>query len=151
MTGWPVGASEFPDGIDVADLSGRERAIAHVLFNHVGRENAVTSTDIASFLGIDESNGNPITRGHIRDINLKTGVPIGSCGEGYFVVADRPELRDYMADLNDRIEGIRARQDMVAESFESDPHDAVLAESDHPRQAQFGDLTESDDREVSET
>jgi hypothetical protein len=148
MTGWPVGPSKFPDAIDVTSLSGRERAIAHVLFTHVGRENAVTSSDIASFLGIDESNGNPVTRGLIRDITVKTGVPIASCGEGYFVVADRPELRDYIANLNDRIAGIQRRQDIVVDSYESAPHNAVLADSDHPRQQQLGD--QDTDPEVSD-
>ena len=84
----------------------------------VGVENAITSSTLADRIGVTEPNGNPITRKDILEIMRRTGVPIGSTSEGYFVIATVGELSVYLDHLDERIGGIEERKRLVAANFE---------------------------------
>ena len=100
-------------------MNARQNAIMAVIENRYGRANAISSNLIGTALGIDDGNGNPVVRGDILVIMRETGLPIGSCSDGYFVIVTPRELTDYVGHLEDRIAGIEDRIDLVQRCYEA--------------------------------
>lgn len=112
----------------MADLSDRDLSIREVLLFHRGKSNAITSSELAEAVGIRETNGNPTTRFAIRELIEATGLSVGACSEGYYVIETHRELIDYVDRLDARISGIRKRKRLVSEAFEADEMQQTLAE-----------------------
>ena len=104
-----------------------------ILRSHKGRDDAITSSEIADRLGIPEMNGNPITRREIREIMLQTGEAIGASSEGYFMIETQKELHDYVAYLESRISGIEDRITLVERCYDA-------TEALHPEQIQLTEI-----------
>lgn len=103
-----------------APLTDTQEHIYRILREEaVGRQNAIPSSALGRRVGITDSNGNPETRFAIRDLMEATNAPIGSCADGYFIVAKRHELRDCLADLDSRMQGMRDRKRLLHENFEA--------------------------------
>lgn len=109
-------------------LTPFQRELREVLLDHPGQDNAITSTEIAREMGIADPNGNPVIRGGIRELIKATGLPIGACNQGYYLIQTPSELRRYLRDLDTRIAGIEQRKQLVREAFEREHRQAELTE-----------------------
>lgn len=56
-------------------------------------------------------------RKEIKDLIENHEVPIASCGNGYFRIANRHELNEYIYSLKSRKRGIQERIDSVQRAF----------------------------------
>jgi hypothetical protein len=84
--------------------------IIKVLKKHVGMENAIPVHEIANIVGIYDSDfTNPKLRFEIKKIIDELDIPIGSCREGYFIIANEKELELCISDYLHRINGIKKR------------------------------------------
>lgn len=97
-----------------------------LLTTHRGRDNAITSGEIADELGITDGTANPTTRFAIRDLIQSTGLPIAGSPNGYFVIDSRQELRDYITRLEQRKAGIDARIHHVRNAYQTDTTQTTL-------------------------
>ena len=96
----------------------KETIADHLKRYHPGEQNAVTSRELETTFGI---------RGkELRDvINTlrRSGVPIGSSGNGYFYAATEQEVRSTIGHMTHRISGIAAAihgLTMALEQFDTD-------------------------------
>lgn len=99
------------------DQTNKEK-VREVLVEHVGRENAITSTEIGEKADIPNGNGNSNVRNSVRELtNSENDLPIGSCNDGYFIIETYDELCEYTEGLDERICKIRERQKNTRHSF----------------------------------
>lgn len=77
----------------------------------------ISSHTIAHNLGVEDSDGQPVTRAAITEL-IRRGVPVGADSTGYFIIRTQEQLDRYVADLNRREWGIRARRIAVIRAFE---------------------------------
>lgn len=97
-------------------MTSKKEAVLDVL--EEGRDNAITSSEIAERLEISEDNGNPVSRGLITEL-VEDGHPVIACHNGYFIASDADDVRQYLKDLNSRIQGIEERKIRILEAFNS--------------------------------
>lgn len=92
--------------------------VREVLINHVGRENAITSTEIGEKADIPNGNGNSNVRSSVRELAMDVEEPpIAACNDGYFVVGSYDELVEYTAGLEERREKLEKRKRNTQHSF----------------------------------
>lgn len=95
----------------IASATDLKTDVRRILFNHHGRENAVTGLAIARRLGYRE---NRAVRRAIREL-INEGVPIASVTmppAGYFIVTTKEEADRYLQHLRDLlIEDAKRRRD----------------------------------------
>lgn len=96
----------------------QRRLIKCILLRHRGKDAAITSAEIARRIGENDGSGSPATRAAIKDIMRTSSLPIGACSTGYFVIDSPEEYADYQRDLDERIAGIKERQDILRETYE---------------------------------
>jgi hypothetical protein len=96
-----------------------KKQIISIIENHVGRDNAITVGEIASLIGRKYYEGmtNPVTRAEIKEIINESRIPIGSCGNGYFIITNYNELNIYVKSLKSRIYGINDRIRAVRNAY----------------------------------
>lgn len=92
-------------------------AVAEILAEHRGRDNAVSSQEIADKTGLDTSDSTPRTRGVIRKLQRQYDWPVAATNQGYFLISQKGEARTYLDNLDNRIRGIEKRQDAVVSSI----------------------------------
>ena len=88
-----------------------------ILRDHQGRENPITARRIAQLIGVDDTEGRPVTRSLIRKMIEREGWPVAANGRGYYWIKTRKELLEYYESLTGRIEGIKHRQRMVVGNY----------------------------------
>lgn len=94
-------------------------SIRHVLEEEaIGKDNAISSSELAKRLGVNDSTAWPKTRALIRDLVINEGVPIGSCNKGYYIITSEKEFNDVIRTLNSRIERTRERRDSLEKAFQ---------------------------------
>lgn len=81
---------------------------------HVGRANAISGRDLAAYV--------PVAYTTVRDVIAElrddpAGPPIGSCADGYYVIATDAELADYVASMNETIQTKRERLEANLEAY----------------------------------
>ena len=74
-----------------------------------GRDDAITSAELAERLDINDGEASPTTRKAVRALLTERGVPIRSGNVGYWVCQSEAEAEEYVDDLQGRIEGIEQR------------------------------------------
>ena len=84
-----------------------------------GRDDAITSAELAEWLDIDDGEASPTTRKAVRALLTERGVPIRSGNVGYWVCQSEAEAEEYVADLEGRIEGIEQRLTAFREAWRS--------------------------------
>ena len=92
--------------------------IKEILENHVGRENQISSGDIGPEIGIYEDATHVQVRSLIREAIEKLRLPIGGGNRGYYLIKDRSELRQYTESIENRINEMQRRKDLIEEAFE---------------------------------
>lgn len=93
--------------------------VAAILADHRGKDNPITSGEIADATDLDTHDSTPKTRGVIRELTEDYGLPIAASTKGYYLISDGLEASEYLRDLEGRMRGIQKRKDNVCEAVES--------------------------------
>lgn len=121
-----------------------------LLSDHVGQENAVTQSQLAEATGI-----NPSTlRSELRRLRDEREIPIGNLREGYFVIANEEEKREFVGHINSEIQSKRRTIEATVEAFgDFDPDDIDVSGSDdsddEPKEQTYLCSFDGCDREIT--
>lgn len=91
--------------------------IKNILLEHQGKENRITSREIANILGIAEDDTHAKTRSLILESAKKYKLPLAANTTGYYLITNSKEYNDYIANLNSRIAGIEERKRIITENY----------------------------------
>lgn len=87
------------------------RKLRSILWNHRGKDNAITSAAIADMLGIHEDATHALTRSLITQAIEKYRLPVAATVKGYYIIASKEEADEYITNLTSRISGILKRRE----------------------------------------
>lgn len=83
---------------------------------HVGRENAVHGSELASFVPIKATT----VRDCIADLrDDPDGPPIANCADGYYIIDTREEFEQYVGAVNAEIQTKRDRLEATIEAYQN--------------------------------
>lgn len=108
--------NEYQEGVAI-DSNGKERLemslrkLRDILNEHKGKDNAITSAEIANKLGINEDATHALTRSLITQAIEKYRLPVAATVKGYYIVATKEEADEYITNLTSRISGILKRRE----------------------------------------
>lgn len=94
--------------------------IKRILEQHVGKQNSITSAEIAAILGIQEDDTHPKTRRLLFETAKLYKLPMAATTKnpkGYFLIANDEEYDEYIATLDSRIDGIEERKDIITNNY----------------------------------
>ena len=92
--------------------------IREILEKHVGKENQISSGKIGPEIGIHEDATHVQVRNLIREAIEKLRLPIGGGNRGYYLIKDEDELKQYTENIDNRINEMQKRKDLIEEAFE---------------------------------
>jgi len=93
-------------------------AIEHIMLQHVGKANAIKSAALAQLIGNQlEDDTHQDTRSRIRECLENAKLPIAACSNGYYIIDNHDELREYVDSLESRISGIYGRIKLVRDAW----------------------------------
>ncbi len=93
--------------------------IKEILEKHVGKENQISSGKIGPKIGIHEDATHVQVRNLIREAIEKLRLPIGGGNRGYYLIKDEDELKQYTKNIDNRINEMQKRKDLIEEAFEN--------------------------------
>lgn len=91
--------------------------IKGIMESHKGKENAITSKELAQKLGIVEDDTHAKTRNLIFQCAKECLLPIAATKKGYFIIQTKDECYAYLTQLNKRSKQIQERKDIVILNF----------------------------------
>lgn len=91
--------------------------IKDILLQHKGRQNPVTSAEIASKIGIIEDDTHAQTRALILECAEKYELPLAASNRGYYLILNQQEYDEYMDNLDLRLAGIEERKRIITKNF----------------------------------
>lgn len=94
--------------------------IKNILENHVGKDNAITSAEIADILGIDEDDTKAKTRQLLLKAAKRFNLPMAATTKkpkGYYLIKNDTEYKEYMKTLDKRIDKIKERKDIITKNY----------------------------------
>ncbi|MFX0202166.1 MAG: hypothetical protein ACFFCW_39140 [Candidatus Hodarchaeota archaeon] len=91
--------------------------IREILENHRGKENQISSGKIGPQIGIYEDATHVQVRSLIRDAIEKLKLPVGGGSRGYYLIKDENELKEYIRNIDNRINEMQKRKDLVESAF----------------------------------
>lgn len=83
----------------------------------VGRENAIRADVLQERLGLPRQRTAESVRALVKAAIEEHHICIGSGAKGYWLIANEGELTDALANLDNRMSGIRARADGMREAW----------------------------------
>lgn len=92
-------------------------ALASDLRAAVGKANAITSGELAARHLPDDGEANPATREAVKVLMRERGLPVIGSNAGYYIPREQAPIDDAIASLEGRIDGIRERQQLLAENW----------------------------------
>lgn len=112
---------------------------AHEMLKKATKEHPVKSKELEGLLQAEDADGHPASRGLIKVVMEKKGLPLAADGGGYYIISSLDELKQYHNSLQKRINGIMDRQVMVRAAFIS-LHPELLPDADiHDEDIDFDD------------
>lgn len=106
----------------MTEQDSTKQVLRKLLTEHVGRDNAITQSQLAGALGM-----NPSTlRSELRRLREERGIPIGNMRDGYYVIGNREELQDYVGHINKEIQSKKQTIEHTLEAFEDFSRDEAL-------------------------
>lgn len=104
-------------------MTDTKAVLRKLLSDHVGKENAITQSQLADATGI-----NPSTlRSELRRLREERNIPIANQRQGYYVIASEEEKRDYIAHINREIESKKRTIEHTLEACDGfDPDDVDI-------------------------
>lgn len=109
-----------PDGVDFDKLPSADgytfpteqhAELYRHLRPHRGRANPINSETLSERIGIEDGVAWPTTRAAVRDL-LVVGVPVASCGDGYYLAEEGDEIRDCAHSLFGRADATIERAEL---------------------------------------
>lgn len=91
--------------------------IRDILLLHKGKNNPITSAKIASMIDIIEDDTHAQTRALILKCAETYKLPLAANTRGYYLISNRQEYDEYMANLDSRSAGIEERKRIITENF----------------------------------
>lgn len=91
--------------------------IRAILLSHEGKENPVTSAEIARQIGIDEDDTHLKTRSLILECAKNYELPVAAGNRGYYIITTLQEYDEYIDNLDARIKGIEERKRIITQNF----------------------------------
>lgn len=104
-----------PDADEINFQSHQEEHLYAVMQDHKGSDAAITASELAEKLHIEDTEGSPRTRSLLTDL-IERGAPlVAETGgnSGYYIAETPEEGMDYVDTLGGRIEGIKQRRENV--------------------------------------
>lgn len=95
----------------------RTEQIMNILINHKGSQNAITASKIAVLCGMSKTEGHSHVRKKILEIIDEYNLPIGSNNKGYYIISNIDEYNDYITHLDNRINEMLRREDLLKRSY----------------------------------
>jgi len=84
-----------------------------------GKDNAIHASGLESTLGMDVGHTQEPTRDLIRKALINNELPIGSIpNSGYFLIHNEQEYKEVIANLEDRMQGLRRRIEAITRGWE---------------------------------
>ena len=88
--------------------------LSKLLSDHVGRNNAITQSQLATALDM-----NPSTlRSELRRLREERNIPIGNLRDGYYIISSKEELREFIGHKNGEIQSKKRTIEHTLEAFE---------------------------------
>lgn len=91
--------------------------IKAILLNHKGKKNRITAGTIAETIGVVENATYAKTRALIFECAKKHKLPLAADTKGYYLITNKKEYDDYIANLNSRIAGIEKRKRVITKNY----------------------------------
>ncbi len=91
--------------------------LKEILENHRGKENQISSGKIGPQIGVYEDATHVQVRSLIRDAIGKLKLPVGGGSRGYYLIKDENELKEYIKNIDNRIDEMQKRKDLVESAF----------------------------------
>ena len=91
--------------------------IREILENHRGKENQISSGKIGPQIGIYEDATHVQVRSLIRDAIEKLKLPVGAGNRGYYLIKNENELKEYIRNIDNRINEMEKRKELVESAF----------------------------------
>lgn len=91
--------------------------IKEILEDHRGKENQISSGKIGPQIGIYEDATHVQVRSLIRDAIEKLKLHVGGGSRGYYLIKDENELKEYIRNIDNRINEMQKRKDLVEVAF----------------------------------
>lgn len=101
---------------EINEMSDYEK-IRDCLLIHNGKNNSITSAQIANILGFDEDDTHAKTRSLIRKTAEIYELPLVADNKGYYLITSQKEFDDYIDNLNSRIKGIEDRKRIITQNY----------------------------------
>jgi len=95
-------------------MTDTQELLEHLLERHTGPENAITQGKLANRLEMNTST----LRSELRRLREERNIPIANQRNGYYILEDKEELRDYISHINQEIESKRKTIEHTLEAFE---------------------------------
>jgi hypothetical protein len=94
----------------MSDPSDVKQEIREVLLDHVGKENAIHSGEVAEMVGVEDEATHVRIREHLTEL-LEEGLPLASNPAlGYWIIENQEELDSYVGSLERRARGVEQRK-----------------------------------------
>lgn len=92
--------------------------IKNVLLAHCGTENAITSKQISKIMGFPMEDTQSVSRKEIWKTAEEYHLPVISCGnKGFCIAENEEEIKAFNDNRDKRVAGIRKNQDMVNKNW----------------------------------
>lgn len=91
--------------------------IKDILLQHYGKRNPITSSEIASIIGVVEDDTHAKTRELIFKCAEKYGLPLAANNRGYYIISNQQEYDEYMTNLDSRSAGIEERKRIITKNY----------------------------------
>lgn len=114
----------------------RKRQIKNILMEHKGKFNAISAREIATKVGIPDNDTFGGTRGLITKLMEEDDLPIGATHDGFYLLSNQVELREYVRDLSERAGSILNRKVLVMVNYRRFYNEAVRINADEPNDGQ---------------
>lgn len=97
--------------------------IRDILLIHRGKQNRITSSQIARAVGITEDATYAKTRAQILECAKTYNLPLAADTKGYYLITNQEEYDCYIENLSSRIAGIEERKRIITENYEMWRHE----------------------------
>lgn len=94
-------------------IEKQKEYLRDVLLMHAGKGNEITSKEVAKLLGLDEDDTCSGTRALIKACAYEYHIPLAANMNGYFVIENADEMREYCQNLNFRASEILRRKEVI--------------------------------------
>ncbi len=89
--------------------------IHDIMRNHIGKKNAITSAKLCRELGLIEDDTHVGTRKLLTIYRETYKVPLVASNSGYYIAANKNEIKEYRDNLQSRIYGIQKIMNLLDE------------------------------------